>query len=535
MRKGTFSVQRAGTNSSAHNSRKNPPKYLIGLEPGTDNFYQLLKSDEDFILEAQQIYKDKIGQAMQKKQIPNLIQETVLTLKKNQDETDVKKLFEELHKKYGGHELLEVSVHRDEGHFLKDGIAYYPTKNILKKDNDWFIESVPDSKEFDTKININDFERVYNYHAHAKFSMFDREQGKTARMQKKDMSSRIKFVSEKLGLEYAPDKKTSRISKSVNQVKNEHHQKSVTQQELSKSLNNSQKLGLLKDLQLAKIKDVKEQLKAEKEKLKQSREATQADYVALKIIYSDLETKARQKDLTIKELKSELKSVNKGSEKKKALKNEIKELKETIKTQNKSLEGTKRVQDELDHTKTLLSDLKTTNESYLYGYQEIKTELKQEQEKNSKLRDEINGLKSEVTSITKQKSEATKEDYMQDSQYEKSIWKYFPNHNFKSVQNFIERIGEKYNTLKEQVNELLGKNEKLEERVKELSSDKRILESKKNKLESKVEELEKVQSEYESKKDNYSQYDKLIKIYNQESEAQLNSRRNQIKQHHQER
>ena len=134
MRKGTFSVKKAGSNSAAHNSRENAPKYLIGLESNSENYYELIQSDKDFILEAQQIYKDKIGQSMQKKQIPNLVQETVLTLQKNQDENSVKDLFQKLKNKYGGHELLEVSVHRDEGHFEKDGIAYYPTKNILKKD-----------------------------------------------------------------------------------------------------------------------------------------------------------------------------------------------------------------------------------------------------------------------------------------------------------------------------------------------------------------------------------------------------------------
>lgn len=227
MRKGTFSVQKASPNSSAHNSRSNPPKYLIGLANGTKNYYELIQSDDDFILEAQSIYKKTIGQKMQKSQVENLIHETVLTLKKSQNENDVKNLFKKLNKKYGGHELLEIAIHRDEGYFERDGIAFYPTKNILKKDNDWYICSdtsiaKPTKNDFDKRVNINEFERVYNYHAHAKFSMFDRKLGKSARMQKKDMSSRIKFVSDELGLLFAPDQETSRIKKSVNLVKDEH-------------------------------------------------------------------------------------------------------------------------------------------------------------------------------------------------------------------------------------------------------------------------------------------------------------------------
>jgi len=243
MRKGTFSVQKANSNSAAHNSRKVAPRYLIGLEKNRSNFYELFQSDKDFIEEAKIIYKNKIGQQMQKKQIPNLIQETVLTLKKNQDENDVKKLFEKLKNKFGGHTLLEISIHRDEGHYEKDGIAFYLTKNMLKKNNEYFIKSDTENKIFDKKIDIETFEKVYNYHAHAKFSMFDKELGKTARMQKKDMSERIKFVSQELGLKFSPDKKTSRIKKSVGQVKNEHFSKAQTLQkynfrEMQKEISN---------------------------------------------------------------------------------------------------------------------------------------------------------------------------------------------------------------------------------------------------------------------------------------------------------
>ncbi len=69
--------------------------------------------------------------------------------------------------------------------------------------------------------------------------MFDRETGKSARMQKKDMSERIKFVSDELGLLFAPDQETSRIKKSVNLVKDEHLARAremETQKELKQEL-----------------------------------------------------------------------------------------------------------------------------------------------------------------------------------------------------------------------------------------------------------------------------------------------------------
>lgn len=289
MRKGTFSQQKAKPNSSAHNSRSNPPKYLIGLEPGTENYYELIQSDEDFIAAAKSKYKEKIKQTMQKKQVENLIQETVLTLKPEQDENDVKKLFKKLNKKYGGHELLEVSVHRDEGHFEKDGIAYYPTKDILQIDGDWYICSDPNIAEpkkdqFDTKVDINDFKKVYNYHAHAKFSMFDRTLGKSARMQKKDMSERLKFVSNELGLKYDPSTKIAG-RKSVNQIKDEHHARANTQRQA-----------------LAKVKD----LKAEVKKLKTKLTLTQEDHKNLRAFEKELHSKIKAKDLTIEDMQLEL-------------------------------------------------------------------------------------------------------------------------------------------------------------------------------------------------------------------------------------
>lgn len=301
MRKGTFSVQKTHSNSAAHNSREQAPKYLIGLEKNTQNYYELIQKDDDFILQAQQIYKDKIGQKMQKKQIPNLIQETVLTLKKNQDENDVKKLFKKLHEKFGGHELLEVSVHRDEGYFEKNGIAYYLTKNIIKKNNEYFIKSTPDAKEFDKKININDFTKVYNYHAHAKFSMFDKSLGKTARMQKKDMSNRIKFVSEELGLEFAPEKKTSRIKKAVHQIKDEHYTKAKVQEKLQYNFREYQK-------RITALQEIDKEQKKQLHKLNSQVKNNKATIEKLESFINELQAQNKQKDEQILKLKEKINS-----------------------------------------------------------------------------------------------------------------------------------------------------------------------------------------------------------------------------------
>jgi hypothetical protein len=309
MRKGTFSVQTANANSSRHNSRELAPKYLI--DSSQKNYYELITPDNEFKNIAQNIYKEKIKQTMQKKQVDNLIQETVLTLRPEQNENDVKDLFKKLNKKYGGHELLEVAIHRDEGYFLKNDVAYYPTKNILFKDNDWYVcsdtsISKPNVADFDTKVNINEFEKVYNYHAHAKFSMFDRTTGKTARMQKKDMSERIKFVSETLGLAYAPDKATSHIKKSVNQVKDEHLAKARIMEQVKEK--ESKLLKTTFDQLLATKKDLSAAQSEAREYLKELG-ATREDYAKLEQLNKDLKEQVKENALTIEEMQNKFNSL----------------------------------------------------------------------------------------------------------------------------------------------------------------------------------------------------------------------------------
>ena len=224
MRKGTFSVETAKPNSAAHNSRKHPPKYLIGFANESDtNYYELIESDNDFIDKAQKLYREKIGQKMQKKQIQKLVKEAVITIKKDQDENTIKELFDKLHRRYGGHNLLELSIHRDEGHFLFRGFKHYPNKSIVKKDGDWYIQSDPLNEEFDIRVDESELTPIYNYHAHAKFTMFEKETGKTARMTKGKMSDRIKFVSNELGLDYNPQAPSRYLRKSVAMLKDEYH------------------------------------------------------------------------------------------------------------------------------------------------------------------------------------------------------------------------------------------------------------------------------------------------------------------------
>ena len=296
MRKGSFSVQKAKAHSSKHNSREQQPKYLI--DSSGKNYYELIIEDEHFIEQAKLKYKETVKQNMQKKQIPGLIKETVLTIQKHQNENDIKSLFKELNKEFGGHHLTEVSIHRDEGYFLKDDIAYYPTKNILRKDDNWYVCSdtsieKPKKSDFNKLVKINEFQKVYNYHAHAKFSMFDMETGKTARMNKSQMSKRIKFVSNYLDLDYNPNRASRHVRKSVNQVKDEHLVKANE-----------------KSLELAKQKDLKLEVAKLREELKELK-AERTDYASLEELNRSLKDEVRKKTLTVKEMNCKIESLKK--------------------------------------------------------------------------------------------------------------------------------------------------------------------------------------------------------------------------------
>lgn len=124
---------------------------------------------------------------------------------------DILDLFFELKQKYGGHELISLTIHKDEGYFTKNNQNFYPHKNILKKeDNNWYITqdglNGKKPEDFSQKVDISEFSTVLTPHAHAIFSMFDFSLGRNARMQKKDMMERLRFVATLLKMDYSLQK-----------------------------------------------------------------------------------------------------------------------------------------------------------------------------------------------------------------------------------------------------------------------------------------------------------------------------------------
>jgi len=246
MRKATFTVQNATEFSTRHNSRLVSPDYLLDYTMDAYEF-DIIHYPTEYVQLAKYKYKTTKKQKMQKKQLDALIKKTVLTVLEHHTLQDIKNLFIELNKKYGGHILTEVYLHKDEGYFEKDGIDFYRNHHIFQKSHGWYI--IPLEKFLDDnyianindateKIEITEYKKIYNYHVHAIFSMFDIQTGQTGRMSKGQLGERLKFVAEYLGLLYNPSsKKIGRTP--VRDIKREHHK---TRTEKIKTLFEQKKL-----------------------------------------------------------------------------------------------------------------------------------------------------------------------------------------------------------------------------------------------------------------------------------------------------
>ncbi|WP_295022309.1 hypothetical protein [Sulfurimonas sp.] len=312
----TFSVLKATAHSSAHNSREDMPDYLIGFKDGNENSYDLRHSDSDFLELAKVKYQEVTGQKMQQKQIDALIKETVLTLEDHHTEADVQKVFDTLNKRYGGHYITELSIHKDEGHFEdKNGITYYPTKDILQKEDGWYIvplaESLemkpsykPKKHEFNEQVEINDFKPIHNIHAHVKFSMFDLETGKTGRMKHNELNDRIKTAAHILKLEYNPEKAIKKRTP-VEQIKTQH--KAVRNEKikaLEKGLKSEQSIGE----QYSSL-PIRERLKMREEMKEIVGDSIETDTLSKRLEVSEKENKSLKEEIqALKEAQKEERS-----------------------------------------------------------------------------------------------------------------------------------------------------------------------------------------------------------------------------------
>lgn len=412
MRKASFSVEKVTSNTDAHNTREHSPKYLLGCEEDNPNVYIKYYDYDEFQALAENRYMEVNNQKMQQKQKDSMFEEALISLEKNHTEKDIENLFKDLNKKFTGHTLINLAIHRDEGHFVKDGIEYYPTKHILQKDDgNWYIldeddteilqalqdkDFKPKNEDFKVKVNIEDFEKVYNYHAHAVFSRFDLELGKSARLQKKDMSERYKFVAENMQMRYAPDESRF-VKKTINQYKTD------------KSNSRNERLILKKQLENEHQKEL--------EKLKVENEALKAENKDLKINKKELENQIKDLSKNLREALKELGALRPqyaeldqlNKDLREELKNETLNHENILKSYQdleKNLRADITKKDEkIDALEAENIDLKSALEALKYNL-EIKEKRSQSYfGLNQELKSEIIALKSQINDLEEQKED----------------------------------------------------------------------------------------------------------------------------------
>jgi hypothetical protein len=368
-RKATFSPKRPKENSSDHNSRKEIPNYLIENDPKFDgNYYEKFspyRSDEQFIELAKKIYNEKFiervgqNQRMQKKQAGALLWEVAISTEEYHTKEDILTLFkmlkneksEQNESKIGlglsrlkpiakkseyvlpqnlrikrkpkkenlnesGYHILELAGHGDEGHFIRKGmwenLSYYPARDILLKDDgNWYIKSNELSEDksedtFDVLADMTEFEKVYNYHWHVKYTNFNIDTGLSAQFSKGEVSGkgRLKKVAEFLDMRYSPEEKIP-IGQSVKTIKEHHH---IARQNKYTQL--MMKFGYKVEMKVAKEKVLKrEEILAKK--TTNARELKKKFYASEKLVseqqdtIESLEEKHVALEENIKDLKSE--------------------------------------------------------------------------------------------------------------------------------------------------------------------------------------------------------------------------------------
>lgn len=178
MKKSSIHFSPVASHSEAHNKREVQPDYLI---PGDDsipkNFCSSKESIESRLENIKALYVEKVGQKWQSQMTP--IKEAVVVLDKNSFRTDKGFEVEEAVRRINslnahfktryGIKMFQVYIHFDEGKKVSQG-------SILPV-----------------------FER--NIHAHLIFDWQNKENGRMAKLGKKEMSEIQTMVAKELGLE----------------------------------------------------------------------------------------------------------------------------------------------------------------------------------------------------------------------------------------------------------------------------------------------------------------------------------------------
>lgn len=312
--KSSFHSQKATKHSLEHMERESKVTYLLDHDSSV-NDNEKYEDIESFKKEAPIIYKEKVGQKMQTAAKANLIKEAVINVKPTTSIEDIEKTFKNLNKEFGGHFILAQSIHRDEGVFidskydLKDleyvlsnlswriratkedvtseVIDYAPNRNIFynKEDSSWYFD-----KEYKDKADISKFQKKINYHAHVLYSNFDRQTGRSAKLDRNDLRNLQTIVANSLGMQ--------RGEMYSNAKRMNHWQ-------LKRSIDAKREANLKSKNTLAKLKDLNKQVSLIRQELEENK-FDRNSYAVLEQLKKDLALKVKAKELTIEELTMKL-------------------------------------------------------------------------------------------------------------------------------------------------------------------------------------------------------------------------------------
>lgn len=399
--KSSFHSQTSTKHSLEHMERESKVTYLL-INDSNVNDNKKYDDVEKFKKEAEKIYKEKIGQKMQSKSKLNLVKEAVLNTKPNTTIEEIENTFRNLNKRFTGHHIIAISIHRDEGVFidtkydLKDleytasnlswrnikldkdvtneVIDFAPNRNIFynQENRSWYFD-----KKFENKADISKFQQKINYHAHVLYSNFNKDTGKTARMDRNDMRELQTIVADSLGMQRGQE-----FSKN----------KRMNHWQLKKSIDSKRELKINNNEDLARLRDLKDLMKEQRNSLKEQN-AKRPDYAKLEQINKDLQKQIRNKELSFDDMQ---KIVN--------------EKMKTIDYQNKLLNEKDNLLKEykdLDRNRTLLvgneiirqrikvkDGLLKSKEMYIYQPESVEKYIEVSKREEEKLKNENEGLKA---------------------------------------------------------------------------------------------------------------------------------------------
>jgi hypothetical protein len=286
----SINIQSAKSTSKAHMSRDKNHKITYLLDPDSNgNEYKSFLNSEKYLDAAMLAAKKLTGRKMQQKAIDNFVQEAVLNLENFHTVANVEKVFIELKKEFGGFEIFDIAIHRDEGYFynFKEDLEYRPNRDIFfnAQDKNFYLDS-----KLKNKADLSQFEKRYNFHAHVLFSKFDMTTGKNPRLKKSDMSKIQTISANALGMQ-----RGELFSKA----------KRMSHWQLKKAHDLKRDEKKVKNQTLAKQKDLKAEIKTLRAEL-QELGAVREDYAKLEQVNKELREQIKQKKLTEQELEKKI-------------------------------------------------------------------------------------------------------------------------------------------------------------------------------------------------------------------------------------